>query len=233
MKRSTTRHRQIRPPNRPRAAVLAAATFSVALVPTVVGVAAASASPSPWETVHEVYDTPPTFENFCGVQGLTVVAVRLDQLPPEDDDTRRGRPALLHRAGHLFRRHLHQQGHGGSPPTPASTGSRPCASMTTGTRTLTIVYQYTVDTRITNDAGHVVAHNTGLYRYVSVVDHNGTPSDPGDDTELESSDLLTTGWSPTRAQRSWLHSPDARRARSRRSGSIRAPGCAGSGGSGR
>ena len=140
---------------------------------------AATASPSPWETVHEDYEA--TFENFC-VAGPHGGRPWLDRLPLQDHDTWRRQLVLLHRAHHVLHRHLHQRGQRQGGRTNSGKYTFTAVRVTdNGDGTLTIIYQYAVNTRLADDAGQVVAHDTGLHRYVSVVDHNGTPSDPSDD----------------------------------------------------
>jgi hypothetical protein len=184
---------QIRTMNRPRATALAAATLSVALIPTVVGAAAATASPSPWETVHEDYGD--TFENFC-VQGLTVVAT--SSIDYRQRTTTRGADDLPYYTVHItsFVDTYTNEDTGKVATNTGKYTFKTVSVTNNGDGTLTIIYQYTVNTQITDDAGRVVAHDTVIYRYVSVVDHGGTPSDPIDDTELESTDLLKTGLEP-------------------------------------
>ena len=174
-----------------RTTMLAAATLSVAAIPTILGAGAASASPTPWETVHEVYDPPLTFENFCGTQGLTVVASgSIDNR--HRTTTRGGLPYYTeHVTSFLDTFTNHDTG-----AFVTNTGSytfNTISVVDNGDGTLTITYQYTVNTKITDDVGRIVSRDTGIYRYVSLVDHGGTPSDPTDDTELDSSDLLMTG----------------------------------------
>jgi hypothetical protein len=174
----------------------AAATFSVVLVPTVVGATAATASPSPWETVHEVYDTPLTIENACGVEGLTVIAS--GSIDYRHRTTTRGADSLSYYTEHITG-FVDTFTNGDTGAFATNTGKYTFSTLSVtdnGDGTLTIIYQYTVNTQLTDEAGQVVAHDTGLYRYTSLVDHNGTPSDPNDDTELESSDLKTTGLEP-------------------------------------
>jgi hypothetical protein len=179
-----------------RATTLAAATLCVALAPTVGGMTAAAASPSPWETVHEVYDPPLTIENFCGVDGLTVVAS--GSIDYRHRTMARGAGSLPYYTEHTTS-FLDTFTNADTGAFVTNTGKYTFNTVSVtdnGDGTLTITYQYTVNTQITDDAGRVVAHDTGIYRYVSVVDHGGTPSDPTDDTELSSSDLLTTGLEP-------------------------------------
>lgn len=179
--------------NRSRATLLAAAMFSMALVPTVVDVGAATASPSPWETVHDAYEN--TFENFC-VEGLTVVAS--GSIDYRFRSTTRGADNLPYYTEHItsFVDTFTNEDTGKVVTNSGKYTFSTVRVTDNGDGTLTIIYQYTVDTRLTDDAGQVVAHDTGLHSYVSIVDHNGTPSDPSDDTELESSDLNTTGLEP-------------------------------------
>ena len=194
MKHSTKlRIQQIRTMNRSRATIVAAATFSVALIPTVVGGAPATASPSPWETVHEDYGA--TFENFC-VQGLTVVAD--GSIDYRYRTTTRGADNLPYYTEHVTSfADTFTNPDTGKVVTNSGEYTFSAVRVTdNGDGTLTIIYQYTVNTQLTDEAGQVVAHDTGLQRYTSLVDHNGTPSDPNDDTELESSDLKTTGLEP-------------------------------------
>ena len=184
MKRST-------PKSLTRTTMLAAATLSVAAIPTMFGASTASASPAPWETVHEVYDPPLTFQNFCGTQGLTVVAS--GSIDYRHRTTTRG--SLPYYTEHVtsFLDTFTNDDTGAFVTNRGRYTFNTISVTDNGDGTLTITYQYTVNTQTTDDAGRIVSHDTGIYRYVSVVDHGGTPSDPTDDTELDSSDLLETG----------------------------------------
>jgi hypothetical protein len=179
--------------NTKRATAVAAATFAAALIPSVVGVAAASASPAPWETVHEVYDPPLTIENFCGVEGLTVVAS--GSIDFRHRTTTRGADNLPYYTEHItsFVDIFTNEATGAFVTTTGTYTFSAVRVTDNGDGTLTIIYQYTVNTSTSDDEGQVVAQDTGIYRYVSLVDDNGTPSDPNDDTELESSNLMSTG----------------------------------------
>jgi len=176
--------------NRSRATSFAAATFAVALFPTVVGVDVATASPSPWQTVHEAFEN--TFEDFC-TPGLTVAAT--SSIDYRYRTTTRGAANLPYYTEHTtsFVDTFTNEDTGR---VATNTGEYTFSAVRVtdnGDGTLTIIYQFTVNTELRDDAGRVVANDTGLNRFVSVVDHNGTPSDPNDDTELESFHLKSTG----------------------------------------
>jgi hypothetical protein len=181
--------------SRSRISVLAAAAASLALLPTALGGSAATAAPSPWEVVHEVYDTqnPLTFENFCHVQGLTVVAG--GSIDFRQRTTTQGADGLPYYTSHTTA-FVDSYTNKATGAVATSTGKYTFHTIRVtdnGDGTLTVMSQYTINTQITDNAGHIVARDTGIYRYVSVVDHGGTPSDPSDDIELESSDLRSNG----------------------------------------
>jgi hypothetical protein len=174
-----------------RTSMLAAATLSVAAIPTMFGAGAASASPTPWESVHVVYDPPLTIENFCRTPGLTVVAS--GWIDYRDRTTTRGGLPYYSEHTMSFLDTFTNADTGAFLTNTGTYSSNTISVVDNGDGTLTITSQYKVNTQIADDAGRVVSHDTGIYRYLSIVDHAGTPSDPTDDTELDSSDLLKTG----------------------------------------
>ena len=54
-----------------------------------------------------------------------------------------------------------------------------------GDGTLTIVALATGNFTIYGEDGHAIARNPGQFRFQVLIDHNGTPGDPSDDSELE------------------------------------------------
>ena len=195
MKHSTKpRTQQSRTMNRSRATIFAAASFCVALIPTVVGADVA------YGVAFALGDRPRGLrghvrELLCP-QGLTVVAH--GSIDYRYRTMTRGADNLSYYTEHItsFTDTFTNAGSGKVVTNSGKYTFTAVRVTDNGDGTLTIIYQYAVNTQLADDAGQVVAHDTGLHRYVSVVDHNGTPSDPNDDTELESSDLKTTGLEP-------------------------------------
>lgn len=54
-----------------------------------------------------------------------------------------------------------------------------------GDGTLTIVVLATGNYTLYGEDGHAIARNAGQVRFEVLIDHNGTPGDPSDDSELD------------------------------------------------
>ncbi len=132
----------------------------------------------------------------------------LARLPREDDDTRRRRPALLHRTRHVRRRHLHQPGHRRGATNTGKYRFKTVASLTTRTE------------RSPSSTSTRSTHGSPTTRPGGGAQHRALPLRLGRRSRRHpvrshgrhgSSSRPTSrrpAWSPARAPCSWRYSPE-------------------------
>jgi hypothetical protein len=121
------------------------------------------------------------FENFCGVNGLTVNSVT--HVTGRFRVTTHGAGQLVHFAANL--RVTQTTTNGDNSVTSRSTFIDKDLRVTdNGDGTLTILILSTGNAVLYGPDGKAIARNPGQTRAELVVDHGGTPTDPDDDEEI-------------------------------------------------
>jgi hypothetical protein len=156
------------------AAVLTAATVAVAMA------APAAAAPLEQGTFHDAFSF--IEPDFCGAG----IEVRFDVVVDGRFlVTRRGRDSLVY-----FMEHIHRTdtvtnlANGRTITDDERTVSKDVHVTDNGDGTLTILVLATGNFTLYGEDGRAIARNPGQIRFELLIDHNGTPGDPSDDTEL-------------------------------------------------
>ena len=174
-------------------ALSATAAVLFALTLPLVGLGAASAAPSHWETFDETWGPQP-WENFCGVPGLTLIEQGGGQA--RSRTTIHASDGLPYDAGHAEVTDTWTNAAGEVVYNVASNNSWTHKITDNGDGTLTIVEMYTANETYIYD-GQVIAKSTGRQGSVVLWDHAGTPADTSDDVFLAILDQLrNTGHTP-------------------------------------
>jgi len=156
------------------AAVLTAATVAVAMAAPV------AAAPPEHGTFHDEFSF--TESDFCGA-GLEV---RFDVVVDGRFlVNRRGRDSLVYFMEHIHRTDtLTNLANGRTITDDERTVQKDLHVIDNGDGTLTVVVLATGNFTVYGADGRAIARNPGQIRFELLIDHNGTPGDPSDDSEL-------------------------------------------------
>ncbi len=163
-------------------AVLMAAALLAGLTAPLLGIGAASAAPSHWETVHSEHHF--VIRNGCGVRGLTTqIDIVFDA---RFRFTARGAQQLPHLQESRHVTYVFTNVASGESVTVAEAERGNDIRVTNnGNGTLTYLVLHTTNSVMRNEDGKAIARDTGSTRFRILVDHSGTPTDPSDDRFLE------------------------------------------------
>jgi hypothetical protein len=156
------------------------AILALAATTAVVLATAASAKQIFRETVHE--EDTVVIENFCDVPGLTVedafvLDARIQAVP-------HGRNRLAYFLEHGRATDVYTA-NGKSVTAVTKFIEKDLRVTDNGDGTLTILNLSTGNGVVYGEDGKAIARNPGQVRFMFIVDHGGTPSDPSDDVFLE------------------------------------------------
>jgi len=156
------------------AAVLAAATVAVAMAAPV------AAAPLDHGTFHDEFNF--IDPDFCGVG----IEVRFDVVVDGRFlVTRRGRDGLVYFMENIHRTDtITNLANGRTITDDERTVSKDVHVTDNGDGTLTILVLATGNFTIHDEDGRAISRNPGQVRFELLIDHNGTPGDPSDDSEL-------------------------------------------------
>ncbi len=156
------------------AAVLSAAIVVVAMAAPVV------AAPLDQGTFHDEFSF--IDPDFCGAG----IEVRFDGVVDGRFlVTRRGRDGLVYFMEHIHRTDtITNLANGRAITDDERTVSKDVDVNDNGDGTLSIVVLATGNFTIHGEDGRAIARNPGQFRFELLIDHNGTPGDPSDDSEL-------------------------------------------------
>ena len=133
------------------------------------------------ETIHDERDI--VLENFCGVQGVTVVLTSV--LDMRVNVVSRGPAGLTYFLQHGVTREVLRNPATGKTLTSVATVTEKDMRITeNGDGTLTILVLATGNAVLYGPDGKAIARNPGQTRFEILVDDGGTPNDPSDDEFL-------------------------------------------------
>ena len=154
------------------------AAVALALGVPLLTVAPATASPPHFDTISEPFSDQ--FEDFCGVEGLTVDQTGVFQSRRK---IRTNRSGIVYFLEHITTDET-LTGPSGVVTVHTAFIAKDLKIVDNGDGTLTITQLLTGPSSVYDEDGKAIARDPGQVRFRIVLDTNGTPGDPEDDIEL-------------------------------------------------